>query len=330
MNDKNLISGSYAIQTISVPRRVFGYGTIAAAAPYIFIKINWLAGGTLGMNDPTFFANPTYLFANAITFLMDVLAVLLALALTEKWGMRLPPLTVLFPMWAASGLLLPIVFILLFSPLARQTTVAAHSENNLEPLQSWVFMMVYGCFAAQGILLSGTFALYARARWGKLVVQLKTAKNTAATHDLTRFSAGAAAVLSTFAGICGAAWSAGVDLGALSVAPNAKSGIFYLTSAIHAAFAFAAAIGALLLFYFVSKPRALNWWLILSLIWIGSAAMFTWSGWEIFTSLGINSELNSPAANFLRAIKICAALLLAVTSAFVVVQRAEQQSNNKV
>lgn len=330
MNEKALTADSNATQTLSLPRRMLGYGAIAAAMPYIFVKMNWLAGGTLGMNDPAFFANPTFYFANIVTFLMDALAVLLALALTEKWGMRVPPLMILFPMWAASGLLLPIVFILLFSPLASETRVVAHSENNLEPLRSWVFMMVYGCFAAQGILLSGTFALYARARWGNLAARIRTVENAAAINALARFLTGAAAVLSIFAGICGTAWAAGIDLGALSVMPNSKSGIFYVTSAVHAAFAFVAAIGALLLFYSVSKPRTLNWWLILSLIWIGSAAMFTWSGWEIFTSLGINNELNSPAANFLRMIKICAALLLVVTAAFVVVQRAQQQSNDKV
>ena len=283
------------------------------------------------MNDPAFFANPTFYFANIVTFLMNALAVLLALALTEKWGMHVPPLMILFPMWAASGLLLPIVFILLFSPLAQQMPVAANSEDNLEPLQSWVFMMVYGCFAAQGILLSGTFALYARARWGNLVARIRTVENAAATNALERFLTGAAAVLSIIAGICGAAWAAGVDLGALSVTPNAKSGIFFVTSAVHAAFDFVAAIGAMLFFYSVSKPRTLNWWLILSLIWIGSAAMFTWSGWEIFTSLGINNELNSPPANFLRMIKICAALLLVVTAAFVVAQGSEtKQSGNKI
>lgn len=310
-------------------RHALGYGAITAAIPYLLLKINWLTGGTLGMNDPAFFANPTYLIANAVTLAMDALAILLALTLTERWGNRVPPLLILFPVWMATGLLLPIIFILLFSPLAK-AAMPASAEEGQDVLQAWVFVMVYGCFAAQGILLSGAFALYVRERWKWVFVDARADEMPDATRNLKRVLTMTAMTLSIITGIWYASWAMNINIGMSSVSDSVKSGIFYISSGVHAGFALIAAIGSALLFRYVSSRNSANLWYSLTLIWIGSADLFAWGAWELFVSLGINADLSSPIANLLRVTKMSASLLIVVTAAFVAAERSARSEYSEI
>ncbi|MGN9838760.1 hypothetical protein ACTMTI_11625 [Nonomuraea sp. H19] len=133
---------------------------IAAMLPYLTLKVLWLTGSSIGVADPEFMRDPAMVGLNAMTFGMDAVGLVLALAFTMRWGLRLPAWLVLPPLWVGTGLLSVVV---VSAPLV---VVASGLEAfSGGPIQPWVYVMVYAGFMGQGIGLMTAFALYARDRW---------------------------------------------------------------------------------------------------------------------------------------------------------------------
>ena len=63
--------------------------------PYVVLKISWLAGGDIGLRDPALMQTTTYMVANSITLVLDLLVVALAWLLALAARRRL--LVVLAP-----------------------------------------------------------------------------------------------------------------------------------------------------------------------------------------------------------------------------------------
>ncbi|AUI64896.1 hypothetical protein [Amycolatopsis sp. BJA-103] len=145
---------------ISSARLIVCYAAILGTLPYLTLKASWVAGGSLGLRDPSFVDSKLMLFANLLTGGMDVVAVVLALAFTYSWGRRIPAPLVLFPIWIGTGLLAPIVL-----NLPVIVTDLTKTQLTEMPLENWVWAVVYGGFAWQGVLLLTAFVLYARDRW---------------------------------------------------------------------------------------------------------------------------------------------------------------------
>lgn len=87
--------------------RALGLLTAAGTLPYLVLKANWLAGGTLGMRDPAALAAPSIVALNGVTLAMDLLGIALAIALTHGIGRRIPAVALLLPIWVGTGLLIP-------------------------------------------------------------------------------------------------------------------------------------------------------------------------------------------------------------------------------
>ncbi len=62
---------------------------ILGTLPYITLKLMWLGGSRVGLNDPDFGTSPVMVAANTMTMAMDAVAILLALAFVTAWGRRL-------------------------------------------------------------------------------------------------------------------------------------------------------------------------------------------------------------------------------------------------
>ena len=92
-----------------VTRLIAGYAAIAFILPYLALKIAWISGVPAGMLDKGLVADPRMIAVNILTFCMDAVAILLALAFTHGWGLRVPAGPLLFPMWVGTGFLAPIV-----------------------------------------------------------------------------------------------------------------------------------------------------------------------------------------------------------------------------
>src|ERR1041384_23101 len=95
-------------------RMLAGAAVIVGTLPYLTLKLLWLTGSTVGLTDPAFADDTSLHYLNLATAGMDLVAVLVALALTQNWGLRLPAWLVLLPIWIGTGFLAPI---LLAAPL---------------------------------------------------------------------------------------------------------------------------------------------------------------------------------------------------------------------
>src|SRR5262245_35092160 len=145
-----------------------GYCAIVFMLPYLALKIAWLTGNSIGFHDQSLVSKPGMVVANAISFVMDSIAVGLALTFTQRWGMRVPAWLVLFPMWVATGFLAPAVLI---APIAILSRVSASrpAPSTDAMLQPWAGLVVGASFAGQGAALIVAFVLYVRTRWADLL-----------------------------------------------------------------------------------------------------------------------------------------------------------------
>jgi hypothetical protein len=234
-------------------RRALGWLASAGTLPYVLLKILWLAGSPVGTRDPAFLADPVIHTMNAVTLGMDLVVVALALALTHRWGARLPAWLVLLPMWVGTGFLVPMAV-----AIAPATVVTiATGAIGTGPLQPWVQPMVYGGFAWQGIFLCAAFVVHTRGRWGGVL----TATAPPAQLPLLRVIAGGGTAM---AGI-----SAVLQL-AVGLAGGDVIGL--LVQIINAALAASGAAGVLALVR-GALPRP---WIAAAAAWTGTAGMFSW------------------------------------------------------
>lgn len=288
----------------SILRIIAGYAGAAAAVPYIILKIIWLSGGTVGLIDPQYFDEQGFLIGNAVSLGMDVLAIILFLMLTHHWGEKIPAKLILFPVWTATGLLLPIIFIMIFSPFVASEI--ATSENHL---QAWVFTVVYGGFAAQGIFLLTGFILYAQRRWTaeiKSFGQFNESWKTNYALKRTFISLGLLLVLTNI--VLRLSWLCGITKAGLATgAANLPDGAFYLSNIVYLAFDLTAAAGAFHLLLTMKKGIAALPTFIL--IWIGAGALFGWGIWEAFIAFG-NPDFGTLASRIVSLTKIIAAILI--------------------
>ncbi|MET8542760.1 hypothetical protein ABZW03_19205, partial [Kitasatospora sp. NPDC004799] len=150
-----------------VVRAGAAWTAVAATVPYLTLKALWLTGHPVGADDPA--ELDRLWLVNLLTFGMDAIAVALALAFVRPWGRRAPAGLVAFPMWVATGLLGTILVAL---PLYLLSVLVLGPEDGGQDdkgLGGWVFPVVYGGFAIQGVALITAFALYARRRWPGLL-----------------------------------------------------------------------------------------------------------------------------------------------------------------
>ncbi|MEX1079855.1 MAG: hypothetical protein WED09_12205 [Homoserinimonas sp.] len=153
-------------------RMVAFWGVIVSVAPYVLVKIAWLAGSDFGMLPGAGtgeMSTPRFVIGNTLTLGMDLMAVLLALALVKPWGRRVPAWLVFTVGGAATGLLAPI---LIGVPLgsALQLVIEGRVTSGAEGnLQGWMFAMIYGGFGLMAVALAILLGLYAEDRWGDLI-----------------------------------------------------------------------------------------------------------------------------------------------------------------
>ncbi|WP_284535884.1 hypothetical protein [Nocardioides sp. T2.26MG-1] len=148
-------------------RLVLCAATLLACAPYLVLKIAWLAGSSVGMASGAAGAemhDHRYVVGNLVTVAMDLAAVALVLALTFPWGRRVPGWLLAGPVWVAAGLLAPIAVGLPVG-LVLQALVGGAPAPGDNGLAGWVYAVVYGGFVLQGVGILGAFWWHASERW---------------------------------------------------------------------------------------------------------------------------------------------------------------------
>lgn len=142
--------------------RALGWCVAAAAAPYVVLKMSWLAGNPVGLIEPGLMSTTTYQIANLITMLLEAALVFFVFALTRPFGRHWPGLLILAPIWVASGLLGGAVAVLLATLPFLAASTPLHSDDDL---RTWVYAVVYSGFLVQAGLLATASCRYIVRRW---------------------------------------------------------------------------------------------------------------------------------------------------------------------
>ncbi|MGC5286120.1 hypothetical protein [Micromonospora sp. DT231] len=166
-----------------VTRMVIGYGVVAAVLPYLVLKVMWIGGVMVGVPEGSPARGADFVAPNIVTAAMDVVAILVAVAFTHRWGLRLPAWLVLAPVWVGIGLLTPAVLEVVNGSLAGAVTGGREVSLTGGLVAPWTYVVVYTSFALQGVLLSAAFLGYAGSRWSYLFDR-PSASGSGATRGL--------------------------------------------------------------------------------------------------------------------------------------------------
>jgi hypothetical protein len=305
-----------------VARLVAGYGAIACALPYLVLKLVWLSGGTLGVADVTMMRDPSMFALNAATAGMDVTAILIAAALTHRWGLRVPAWLLLPPMWVATGLLSK------FALAVPVTTIAGALTTDIPrvaggPVQPWVYAVVYAEFTGLGVGLMVAFALYARARWAFAFQPIAHAASTSATTDVQVPLANMAAVMATAVGGLHVAWAFSSTLGLPDIAAR-RTLSSHLINGLDGAMMLAAVAGILMLVH--RRGRHVPFWLPLTLTWVGAGSLFSWGLWHMINVLPNTALVRGRAqdmafVNLLALVQLLAGLVIGLVMLVLLAER---------
>ncbi|MDV5144800.1 hypothetical protein R1T08_11330 [Streptomyces sp. SBC-4] len=270
----------------SLLRRVLRVLAIAACLPYISLKIVWVAGGEIGIPAGSVLLEHRTMLAvaNSLSVLADAAVIVLALLLTQAWGLRVRAWLLAFPMWAATGLLAPIMAgypaQLAVALLTGDEQAAAPSEPFLD---GWVFAVVYGGFILQGLTLGTLFVLYSRDRWGRVWRGRLGEVAARVSGPGVRAAALAGAVASLVPATVQLIWLSGSARGLSAQRAAERDADFYVLSAIQLAFLVAAVVFTLVLV--LRRPARLGVRPVLALAWVSTGAAGCWGAYMSLVAL---------------------------------------------
>ncbi|MFI6420472.1 hypothetical protein ACIBG6_24105 [Streptomyces sp. NPDC050842] len=270
----------------SLLRRVLRILAIAACLPYISLKIVWVAGGELGIPAGSVLLEhrTTLAVANSLSVLADAAVIVLALLLTQAWGLRVRAWLLAFPMWAATGLLAPIMAgypaQLAIALLTGDERAAAPSEPFLD---GWVFAVVYSGFILQGLTLGTLFVLYARDRWGHVWRGRLGEVSARVSGPGVMAAALAGAVVSLVPATVQLIWLSGSARGLSAQRAAERDSDFYVLSAIQLGFLVAAVVFTLVLV--LRRPARLGVRPVLALAWVSTSAAGCWGAYMSLVAL---------------------------------------------
>jgi hypothetical protein len=300
----------------SVIRLLVGYATVVAVLPYLTLKALWVSGTMVGVPEGSPARGPDFVGPNIVTGLLDVVAILVALAFTHRWGWRLPAWLVLAPIWVGTGLLIPAA-----CEVANGAAAAAITGGRAVSLagglvEPWTYVVVYTSFGLQALLLTAAFALYARARWADLLDPAGSVAGPGPTRPVQAVlgnAAAAAAVAVAGAHLVMAFNAEGAVTGAYQDGweYTARSG-----EVVNAVMALLGAAGVLGLLW---RPAPTWGWLAAA--WTGTGAMF---GYALLTLLAIVAgpiDNITPLNGVTQLAALLAGMALALTALLRLVER---------
>ncbi|MFE7527759.1 hypothetical protein ACFU7Y_18880 [Kitasatospora sp. NPDC057542] len=260
-----------------VVRAGAAWTAVAATGPYLTLKLLWLTGHPVGTDDPG--EMDRLWLVNLLTFGMDAIAVALALAFVRPWGRRAPAGLVAFPMWVATGLLGTILVALPLYLLSFLVLGPERGDPDDKGLGDWVFLVVYGGFAVQGLALLTAFALYARRRWAGLLRERIGGLPDSPTLTVQRVLACVAALLAAGVAVGRAYWALGGTAGLpQSMVEDRNRGVAVMDG-VAAVMAVAAAAALLVLVFRIGPGRRLV--VPLLVVWTAAGSLFGWGGWQL-------------------------------------------------
>jgi hypothetical protein len=320
------------------PTRVLRAMAITACVPYLALKIAWASGSRIGIPDGSTLLehhHATMIVGSIESALLDSMVVVLVLLLTQPWGRRAPAWLLIPPVWAATGLLSPIV---VGYPLQLGARLlggsSAHSSGPAARpfLHEWVFTVVYTGFIVQALALGALFVLYARTRWGDLwrgrISELARQGPTRRAQRATALMASAVELVPLTTHLL---WATGTTSGLATTQIAERTSDFYALQAAYVLFAVMTVTGLLLIAY-PYAARALPLRLPLSLAFVGSAALACWGGYLMLTALENRdpSQRIGELMNVTYSTQLIAGMLVLTMGAYFFAERAAQPGHQEV
>lgn len=303
---------------------------IAACVPYLALKTAWISGSRIGIPaGSSLLEHHTATVVGSVeSALIDSIVVVLVLLLTQPWGRRAPGWLLIPPVWAATGLLSPIMVgypLQLVARLLGGATAPSSGPVARPFLHAWVFTVVYTGFIAQALALGVLFVLYARARWGHLWrgrISVLAQGSTRGAHRATALMAAAVVLVPLTAHLL---WATGSTSGLVATQIADRTSDFYALEAAYVLFAVMTVTGLLL----VAFPRAgtLPLRLALFLAFVGSAALACWGGYLLLSALENRdpSRRISELMNVTYSMQLLAGMLVFTMGAYFFTERAAQR-----
>ncbi|NKZ05093.1 hypothetical protein [Actinomadura latina] len=253
---------------------------------------------------------------------MDAVAVLVALAFTFRWGRRVPAWLVLTPIWAAAGLLAPIVLAVPLGALLQALFSAEPLTGDDQALQGWVYGVVYGGFTVQGLGLLTAFVLYARDRWADVFAVRTRDVPRGATHPLQVLLARTASVFAAVFAAVHLFWAFGGTAGLRAAELDHRNIAQQLADGMWGALALAGAAALLVIVRRGGRPE--RFVVPLAAAWAGAAATFAWSLYGLLVTLaqpGFLASDSTAAAGLTALCGLLAGLIMAFTGAVLLAER---------
>jgi hypothetical protein len=300
--------------------------------PYIALKIAWMSGSRIGVPDgSTLLADrTTMIVGSAESALLDAVVIVLVLLLTQQWGRRAPVWLLIPPVWAATGLLSPIMVgypLQLGARLLGGATAPSGGPATRPFLHEWVFTVVYTGFIVQALALAALFVLYARARWGHLWQgPISGMAEQGPARGVQRATALMASAVMLVPLTSHLQWAAGSTNGLTAPQIADRTSDFYALEAAYVLFAVMTVTG-LLLITFPRAGAALPLRLPLSLAFVGSAALGCWGGYLMLTALENRdpSHRISELMNVTYSTQLLAGVLVFTMGAYFFAERSAQR-----
>ncbi|MCF2532291.1 hypothetical protein [Yinghuangia soli] len=295
--------GAGTVRRRDLLRRRLAWCAVVACAPYLGLKLLWIAGLDAGVVDPGRIDRAAWIAANALTFVMDGVAAFIAYTLTRPATRRGRAWLILPPLWVASGLL---AVIMLAVPLGIGGALVGGGPNPFggdDFLRGWVYGVVYGGFIVEGAVLLGAFVLYAGERWGALLNARRRDLRPALAGSRVPFRGlgAAGAALLAGAGVLRLAWAAGSDFGMTAAWTADRDATSRALDCVQGGLALAGAAGLALLVLRTGGGKVRG---PLALAWVGTASAFGWGGWLGLATVvaAPDSELALRTSGLLRAV----------------------------
>ncbi|MFF9911180.1 hypothetical protein [Streptomyces sp. NPDC013457] len=269
----------------SAARRILRALAVVACLPYISLKVAWVAGSEIGIpaGSELLEHRTLLIVANSVSVAMDAVVAVLALLLTQPWGLRVRPWLLAFPLWAATGLLSPIMIGFPAQLAVALVTGPSKTATAGEPfLDDWVFGVVYGGFIVQGLALGSLFVLYVRERWALAWRGSLGDLPARPCGTGTRVVAVAASLLALLPAAVHLMWAAGSTRGLSPSQIARRTDDFHVLEGIRALFVAVAVIGVLLLLF--RRAGALSVRTTLGMAWIGSGGVGCWGAYMLLVT----------------------------------------------
>ncbi|GCE00460.1 hypothetical protein [Embleya hyalina] len=269
-------------------RKTLAWFALAACSPYLTLKLLWVLGVDVGVVHPDELDRGRWIAANALTFVMDGVAALIAYTLARPREVRVRAWLILLPLWVASGLLVVIMLVVPADLLSAAVGLTGNPFAGDDFLRPWVYGVVYGGFIVEGAVLLAAFALYAHERWGTLLrTRVRALPDPAGTRDAQRFLGTAAAALLGVVGVARLTWGLGADVGMSETWIADRDASARWMDGVQGGLALVGAAGLLLLVYRIGGARVRG---PLAMVWFGAGSAFGWGGWMGLISTGAAPE----------------------------------------